>query len=223
MPESYYIPHFNEVKDTYSKGSHNLVIWECPNCCTRQTKTFKQALKVKQCKPCNNKTQTYPDRSGKNNPMYGIRLAGKSGPTHYAWKGDRPKCPTCKLQLKKLNSRYCRSCWQKGSRNPQWKNGLTREQREKTRNTPELKEWAKQVKIRDNFTCQICKTKGGKLHSHHLNSYAKFPEQRHNLDNGITLCKPCHLEFHLQYGKVTTKEQFINYAKNLIKNIILDL
>jgi len=36
------------------------------------------------------------------------------------------------------------------------------------------------------------------------------PEQRHNIDNEITLCKFCHVEFHKKYGCNVTK---IDYRK----------
>ena len=45
---------------------------------------------------------------------------------------------------------------------------------------------------RDRFTCQHCGQKGGYLHAHHILSWAKYPEHRYILSNGITLCISCH-------------------------------
>lgn len=56
----------------------------------------------------------------------------------------------------------------------------------------EQKLWREQIFKRDNWTCWICEIKGGSLHAHHLFSYAKFPELRFKINNGLTLCMFCH-------------------------------
>lgn len=53
-------------------------------------------------------------------------------------------------------------------------------------------EWKKAVFERDNYTCQICKTRGVKLEADHIKPYEYFPELRLELSNGRTLCVPCH-------------------------------
>lgn len=79
-------------------------------------------------------------------------------------------------------------------------------------------EWAKQVKSRDCYRCQICGS-SDRLHSHHKNSWNYFIEERYSIDNGVTLCNNCHLRFHMIYGKgYNTKFQFEEYKK--IINII---
>jgi hypothetical protein len=35
-----------------------------------------------------------------------------------------------------------------------------------------------------------------KLVAHHFKSWDEFPELRLDVDNGITLCKPCHQSIH---------------------------
>jgi 5-methylcytosine-specific restriction endonuclease McrA len=60
----------------------------------------------------------------------------------------------------------------------------------------EDKLWRKQVKERDNHMCQICGTNED-LHAHHIKPKSSFPELRHTLSNGITLCQTCHLEEHI--------------------------
>lgn len=56
----------------------------------------------------------------------------------------------------------------------------------------------------------VCKS-GGKLNAHHLNGWADFPDERIDIDNGATLCKKCHREYHSYNGgtyNVSTKESF---------------
>lgn len=64
------------------------------------------------------------------------------------------------------------------------------------RNTKEYADWRKKVFERDNYTCQVCKKIGGRLNAHHIKEYAKFPELRYEIDNGVTLCEECHKAVH---------------------------
>ena len=56
----------------------------------------------------------------------------------------------------------------------------------------EDREWRISVFKRDEFTCQRCGQKGGRLEAHHIKPYKAHPRLRHILANGLTLCKPCH-------------------------------
>lgn len=62
---------FEEAKKTLTKGSHRKVLWRCPNCEKTKELLFKQAVKTKLCKACNNIKRPKPDFSGKNTPFYG--------------------------------------------------------------------------------------------------------------------------------------------------------
>ena len=86
---------------------------------------------------------------------------------------------------------------------------------------PRYIKWAKAVKVRDNFTCQICGREGVYLNSHHLDSYDVHVEGRYDLDNGMTLCSQCHTVFHSIYkAGNNTKEQFNEFKK--IMSVILN-
>jgi DNA-directed RNA polymerase subunit RPC12/RpoP len=70
------------------------------------------------------------------------------------------------------------------------------ERQHKRRNQKVYSEWRTSVFQRDNFTCQNCGIRGSELNAHHIKSYMEYPDMRHDINNGITLCKACHIEEH---------------------------
>lgn len=78
-----------------------------------------------------------------------------------------------------------------------------------------LRKWREEIYERDLYKCQICNS-GGKINAHHLNSFDCFPNQRTSIENGIALCKTCHLLFHKEYGNgKNTAEQFEEWRNNI--------
>ena len=67
---------------------------------------------------------------------------------------------------------------------------------ERDRNLPEYKQWRLSVFERDDYTCQKCNCRGEKLNAHHIKGFARFPELRYEISNGITLCVGCHKMEH---------------------------
>lgn len=85
--------------------------------------------------------------------------------------------------------------------NPRWNPDLTDEDRLDTRNYNEYYKWRRLVFERDNYICQVCKDdQGGNLTAHHLNGYHWDKTGRTDVNNGVTLCEPCHKKFHRIYG-----------------------
>lgn len=190
-----------------------MVLWTCPRCQKEYPKAFKDCLRTTYCKPCNNIVRPKSDQNGENNPFFGRKhteetLAKQRGPLNPMWKGlENNKCLECGKGLCGRNVFYCTKHWQLGSRNPSWNETYDRTKREQLRLMPEYAVWQSETKKRDNFECQKC-CKRGKLHSHHIQPYSKFPELRYELSNGITLCKECHREFHSIYGQTAGLEFF---------------
>ena len=76
----------------------------------------------------------------------------------------------------------------------------------------QLKKWRNEVYERDDYTCDICRTHGGRLNAHHLDSWDSFKSSRFSVDNGVTLCVDCHTGFHKTYGYGNnTKIQYIKF------------
>lgn len=84
--------------------------------------------------------------------------------------------------------------FQKGDKHPAYKGNAS--ERESAMGGYKYKKWRTDVFKRDNYTCQDCGNKGGYLHAHHLKEWAKYPELRYEITNGITLCIQCHKERH---------------------------
>lgn len=83
-----------------------------------------------------------------------------------------------------------------GDKNPSWKGGVT-PVNTKIRMSAEYKEWRMLVFKRDRFTCVLCGIKNGMgkkivFHADHIKRFSDYPELRLLLENGRTLCKPCH-------------------------------
>lgn len=112
------------------------------------------------------------------------------------------------------------SKFQKRENHPQWKPDKTEEERILGRHYPAYAEWRVAVYKRDGYTCQCCGSKKS-IHAHHLFAYSTYREYRTALNNGITLCKECHIDFHSTYGKgKNTPDQFYEYYNIVVnKNI----
>lgn len=80
----------------------------------------------------------------------------------------------------------------RGENSYHWKGGTYGTERHRDMGRQEYKQWRSNVFQRDNWTCQTCQVRGVYLEAHHIKGWAKYPELRYELDNGVTLCKPCH-------------------------------
>jgi len=142
-------------------------------------------VRINCSKACNaiwqSKVRKGIDILGKNRSA----LSGKDSPN---WIGGRPNCKRCDKMLGNYHpvTGICKECLSKNSIG---------------RYGGRAKGWAIAIKKRDNFTCQHCGTNGGPLESDHIKPWSLYPELRFDLDNGRTLCKPCHIKTDTYAGK----------------------
>lgn len=137
-------------------------------------------------------------KAGKDNPMYGKhpspetsekkrqsmkRLISEGKLTSLFKEGHTPwlKNKTAEEDPRILNQE---NHWH-------WKGGISPTY-VKIRNSIETKQWREKVFKRDHWICRECEQVGGKLRPHHIRPFAKYPDLRFDVNNGITLCKKCH-------------------------------
>lgn len=104
------------------------------------------------------------------------------------------KVPTLETR-KKLSEAF------KGEKSKLWRGGVSSINKI-IRASLECKLWRESVFKRDNYKCIWCGTKSntkkdinGKwiiINADHVKPFALFPELRFAIDNGRTLCEPCH-------------------------------
>ena len=100
-------------------------------------------------------------------------------------KAHKGKYPTLEARLKKSVSFKGKNHWN-------WQGGIS-PINERIRKGIEYRLWREAVYARDNWTCQKCgRSVSGELNAHHIKSFAKYPELRTSIENGITLCRKCH-------------------------------
>ena len=129
------------------------------------------------------------------------------------------RCPVCG----KANQYIPR-----GENHPNWKGGLTSEA-QLQRKSPEYQKWRDLVYEKDDYTCQCCGQRGGRLTAHHLLDFASYPDLRFAVDNGITMCFDCHDatvkgSFHNLYGThYKTASELEEYINNKREQLGIDI
>lgn len=102
-------------------------------------------------------------------------------------------------QLKNLSDAHLgQIAWNRGMKHPErsgekhvaWKGGVTSLKRKLAVST-DWKEWRESIFVRDNYQCFDCGNKGY-LEPHHIIPLKENLNKIFDINNGITLCRPCH-------------------------------
>lgn len=127
-----------------------------------------------------------------------VKAKPTSGENNHKWITDRPRCIDCgkEVSIRKRPKR-CRPCHLKngtlkGEDNPNWKGGVLLTN-DREIHSQALTKWRRAVFRRDNHICRLCRVRGGKIQAHHIQTWSTCEELRFDVDNGVTLCKDCHL------------------------------
>lgn len=95
-----------------------------------------------------------------------------------------------------------------GENHPNWKGGRSTEI-QILRGSDNLKLWRSLVFKRDGYKCLKCNIIGSFLNAHHIENFSEHPDKRFDINNGITLCKTCHNNFHKNYGRTNNNRKQI--------------
>lgn len=158
--------------------------------------------KPRSIEPMNNKANITSFKKGHKNlsPSSLDDWREKGG---IVWNKGKKLPPEHIEKLKK--SHIGQLAWNKGKRMPDetrekqsgenshfWRGGVT-PINTRIRMSIEYKLWRDAVFLRDDYTCQECGQRGGKLNADHIMRFADYPVLRLDVSNGRTLCVVCHL------------------------------
>lgn len=169
----------NKPFTTYKKGQKTCS-WKC-------SAIQQRSLSTKFCKQCGEPyvvrrhakdIQKYCSHECKSLASRGVKLVG-----NYR-RGFKPEGG--------FETRF-----KSGPEHPLWKGGVSHKH-STIRRSREYVEWRKSVYKRDNYTCQECGKHCRELDivAHHIKNFADHESLRFVVDNGITLCRHCHIILH---------------------------
>jgi len=134
-----------------------------------------------------------------------MRISGKLNNSKITEAGHKSHGDKIRGRKASEETRLKMSFAQRGSKSNTWKGGITPIVMQ-IRNCFKTRQWASDIFHRDDFTCQHCLFRGGKLNAHHLKPFSTIYKENNiksledalncdelwDLNNGQTLCVSCH-------------------------------
>ncbi len=231
-----------EIETSGSSRRRNLkVIDNCPKCNRERQITLHASRKNRLCSKCFHNTPKMKDVKKNQSKFVSEKTKKNMSNNHWSKKGSEPwnkgrthiyseetldKIRKAAIkQFKEETSEdkkeriIMTSCSLRGINREDFK-GFVTPMNTKIRQSKKSKEWKQKCLKRDNFSCRVSGSKEN-LQVHHLESFASNPDLRFDVDNGITLNKEIHSQFHSMYGKKdNTKKQFEDFLHILANPII---
>jgi 5-methylcytosine-specific restriction endonuclease McrA len=189
---------FGYTSDKWGPHSAKKIVVVCEGC--GEKRVVEKAHSEGLCKPCS--------KLGNKNPNFGRVMSDEE---KRGFCGGGRECTSdTKRKISIENG---------GKRNGNWKGGITPVVTA-IRKSPAYKNWRMAVFERDNYTCQMCgDVTGGNLQAHHIK-----PRREHkndllvfDIDNGVTLCKDCHISIRRK------EHDFIGYFETIVETRRNDL
>lgn len=127
-----------------------------------------------------------------------------------AWRcscscGGETVTTTDKLRRGHTTSCGCNAATRRtGPEHASWDSSITPEERAVRAHrwrTREIVKWRRGVYARDGFTCVKCGKTNCALNAHHLDGFDWCIDKRYAVDNGATLCRACHRDYHTAHGQ----------------------
>lgn len=168
---------------------------QCTICGKEYSCRPSQAEKSKYCSyACLGKSKAFTN-SGENHKGYVHEAIREKVCQHCGITfQQRKKEPLTSFLKKKFCSKPCADIGGHrylGTDHPNWTGYSQRNKRGRL-----MEQWGSQVKVRDGYKCVKCGCSQGELHAHHIKSWNDYPELRFDVNNGITVCPPCHWKIH---------------------------
>jgi len=222
---------FRENNPNYSKERYS------NNCLINQCREYRKNNPEKISETNRKYRKNNEEKIKKSNKIYYLNNLEKIKQRYIKKRGElKERIPWNKGKtgiytedtLKKMSeSRRGKKVWNKGKTYPQfsgvnsnnWKGGIT-PLRPQIINNFKYRQWRSDVFTRDDFICQECGQKGGKLNAHHIKSFSSILqyyeittlkealdcEELWNINNGITFCRKCHQNLHKGIIKIYEQE-----------------